>query len=105
MDDIDAPDFEPDPAASAFAEARTGLLRATLLFGSIATALALIVVPAVDKPGKGSVAARLDEVDMVTTGSIRHTDTQRYIVRRSVLQGPDREPCLLFPNGTQRGAC
>ena len=104
MDDIDAP-IEPDAGSSAYAEARTGLLRATLLFGSIAAALALIVVPAVDKQAKGSVAASMDDVDMITTGSIRHTDKQRYVVRRSVLQGPDREPCLLFPNGTQRGAC
>ena len=85
------------------AEARTGLFRATLLFGSIAAALSLIVVPAADRHARMAVE-RGTEIDPVVTGSIVPPEHSRYTVRRSVLQ-PDNGPCLLYPDGTQRGAC
>ena len=88
-----------------FAEARTGLFRATLLFGSIAVALALIVVPAVDHPAKVAVADTADGIDPIITGSTTIPDIRRYTLRRSVLDGPRSGPCLLFPDGTQRGKC
>jgi hypothetical protein len=87
-------------------EARSGLFRATLLFGSIAVALAMIVVPTADQQAKQRVAAeRARELDPITTGSNSTTDRQSYVSRRSVLTDPSKGPCLLFPDGTQRGAC
>lgn len=89
-----------------FAEARTGLFRATLLFGSAAAALSLIVVPEIDHRAKLIVAERAADVDPVTTGSIGpRADVRRYTIHRSVLDRPDREPCIMFPDGSQKGAC
>lgn len=87
-----------------FVEARTGLFRATLLFGSIAGALALIVVPAADRHAKLTVAEH--GLDPVVTGSAaRPGDKRTYVERRSVLWDAKNGPCLLFPDGSQRGAC
>ncbi|KAB0677062.1 hypothetical protein F6X38_19570 [Aureimonas leprariae] len=88
------------------AEARTGLFRATLLFGSAAAALSLIVVPMADRQAKLIVAERASDLDAMTTGSIgSDANVQRYTIRRSVLDRPDRAPCIMFPDGRQTGAC
>ena len=93
------------PAISeTLAQARTGLFRATLLFGSIAVALALIVVPAADRQAKLSAFDRKG-IDTLTTGSVANPEKLRYVVRRSVLQDHAAGPCLMFPDGTRRGAC
>jgi hypothetical protein len=86
-------------------EARSGLFRATLLFGSIAVALAMIVVPTADHQAKRVAAERTRELDPITTGSSGTSDRKTYVARRSVLSDPSKGPCLLFPDGTQRGAC
>jgi len=90
--------------SDSLAEARTGLFRATLLFGSIAAALALIVVPAVDRHTKVAVSQGQD-LDMMPTGSNSHANRRTYVESRSVLWDSKTGPCLLFPDGTQRGAC
>lgn len=89
------------------AEARTGLFRATLLFGSALAALSLIVVPEVDHRTKVFVAERAAGLDPVTTGSIAPPAAAngRYTIRRSVLDMPERGPCIMFPDGRQKGAC
>jgi hypothetical protein len=88
--------------AKGIAEARTGLFRATLLFGSIAAALSLIIVPAADRHAR-EIAEERAALDQFVTGSNKPT-VDRYTKRRSVLHA-NQEPCLLFPDGTQRGAC
>lgn len=94
------------PSSRSIAEARTGLFRATLLFGSAAAALSLIVVPMVDRETKLIVAERSAGVDAMTTGSIgSDANARRYTLRRSVLDRPDRTPCIMFPDGRQAGAC
>lgn len=91
--------------AEGIAEARTGLFRATLLFGSIAAALSLIIVPAADRHSREVVAAR-EGLDPVATGSIaKPANAERYTLRRSVLRQDSEGPCLLFPDGSQKGAC
>ncbi|MBC8131113.1 MAG: hypothetical protein H7Y08_12425 [Rhizobiaceae bacterium] len=90
--------------ADTLAEARTGLFRATLLFGSIAVALSLIVVPAADRHAKETVAERSRDVDPMVTGSTPD-GARRYVVRRSVLDIDRTGPCLFFPDGSERGAC
>lgn len=91
-------------SSAALAEARTGLFRATLLFGSIAAALALIVIPPADRHGKADIAQRSPVLDPISTAS---TDAAKrsYLESRSVLWDNKNGPCLLFPDGTQRGAC
>ena len=91
--------------SESIAEARTGLFRATLLFGSIAAALALIVVPAADRHAKLATADQAEGLDMMPTGSNKHADRRTYVESRSVLWDSKTGPCLLFPDGTQRGAC
>jgi hypothetical protein len=88
--------------AKGIAEARTGLFRATLLFGSIAAALSLIILPATDRHSREDADARVG-VDQTATGSVR-TPAELHTMRRTPLQ-PNQEPCLFFPDGTQRGAC
>ena len=85
------------------ADARTGLLRATMLFGSIAVALSMIVVPMADRHARTVVAERDVGLDEITTGSIGFRGV--YTATRSVLQANGAGPCLLFPDGTHRGAC
>lgn len=81
-------------------ELRTGLLRATLLFGAITIGLALVVVPA----ARHSVdyVASTPQLDTMTTGSI---GTGRYTVHRSVLQAPGAGPCIVHASGQRTGAC
>ncbi len=101
-------DFEADDelgggrrAPDSITELRTGLFRATLLFGSIALALALIVAPAA-KRGADYVASTA-QVDTMATGSIGSSN--RYTVRRSVLQRSGARPCVIFSDGGSTGAC
>ena len=82
-----------------------GALRITLLFGSAAVALALIIAPIADN----STRARFVDngypanIDRVTTGSV---PTKRfYTVRRSVLQKSPTSVCIIRENGRRDGDC
>ncbi|WP_152047998.1 hypothetical protein [Aureimonas psammosilenae] len=84
------------------AEARRGLTRALLLFGSIGAALILIVVPDSARHGRDEGDAE-PVLDRTMTGSVdtaKDHDPQEWADARS-----DAGPCLMFPDGTQRGAC
>ncbi|MBE7185936.1 MAG: hypothetical protein INR68_16185 [Methylobacterium mesophilicum] len=92
---------------SPLAEAGFGVLRATLLFSSVAVALTLLIVPAVDKnprlamnmPGK-------PQLDMMTTASVTRGDpAPTYTLRRSVLQPSPDAVCRIEANGARSGAC
>lgn len=98
MDEHDFEDdgFRPrDRLGDQIAEMRTGLLRATLLFGAVAMALALVLAPVAQ--GTVEYASR-PQLDMMTTGSIV-APSNTYTVRRSVLQPAGAAPCVLFPGG------
>lgn len=84
-------------------EIRTGLLRATLLFGSIALALALIITPAAKRGADYVVSTAAPQIDGMATGSIGGAN--RYTVRRSVLQRSGSRPCVIFSDGGSTGAC
>lgn len=80
------------------------ILRVTLLFGSIAVAIAMLVVPILQNGARhvswdGPAAG----VDTMATGSIRD-GANRYTIRRSVLQSPG-QVCVISENGTRSGAC
>jgi hypothetical protein len=83
-----------------------GALRVTLLFGSAAVALALILVPLAERHlkapvGPGSSASA--GIDRTITGSIGRPGT--YTERRSVLQPSPQSVCIIRDNGTRFGDC
>ncbi|SFI83521.1 hypothetical protein SAMN04515648_1947 [Phyllobacterium sp. CL33Tsu] len=88
--------------------AGTGLLRITLLFGSAAIALALIIAPLADRGSQSVVdysAGR--SLDEMATGSIRKDDpsTKTYTIHRSVLQRSPNAVCIIKSDGSQSGDC
>lgn len=83
-----------------------GVLRVSLLFGSIAVALALIIAPiAADKTR--TIVARANApfgIDQTVTGSVG-TWGKRYTVHRSVLQSSRNAICIIQSNGARHGDC
>lgn len=83
-----------------------GILRITLLFGSAAVALALIIAPLASRGSQAvvdySTGRSLDEIQ---TGSIKKADPSTYTVRRSVLQRAPTAVCVIQSNGVKTGDC
>jgi hypothetical protein len=82
-----------------------GILRITLLFGSAAVALALIVAPIAESQtrsyvARGGTPAGLDEM---TTGSTGYRG--EYTIRKSVLQSSPQTVCVIRDNGVRIGDC
>lgn len=88
-------------SSGSLAEARRGICRATLLFGSIAAALALIVVPAIDRRAPTVGVDGSAGLDATITGSI----TPASGAQRTIFDRPETGPCIMFPDGSQKGAC
>lgn len=84
---------------------RTGALRAALLFGTIAIAVATIVAPLLSARGERDVAYRNAGYDTITTGSVRPTRGQIYTVRRSITQPMPDALCIIDAAGHHKGAC
>lgn len=78
-----------------------GMLRVTLLFGSAAAALALILAPAADRYSRTQVVG-MESVDYMSTGSIAPSSS--YTIRRSVLQKTG-SVCIIHADGRQSGDC
>lgn len=81
-----------------------GALRIALLFGSIAVALVLVLMPAI----QGVTGLRLAGndnlgIDPITTGSVSYNGG--YTIRRSVLQSNPTSVCVIRDNGTRIGDC
>jgi hypothetical protein len=77
------------------------MLRATLLFGSAAMALALILTPIADRFSRDpNIGAALD---YMATGSIERSGN--YTIRRSVLQKDPSSVCIVRPDGRHSGDC
>lgn len=83
-----------------------GALRITLLFGSAAVALAIILVPLINRATGDDSAfqARSRNVDTIITGSTSK-GTNEYSVRRSILQDDVTQPCVIYADGRQTGDC
>lgn len=98
-------DSKQEPV-TAIETASFGALRITLLFGSAAVALAIILVPLINRAtgGDAMMQARGQAVDTFYTGS---TTKQKnaYSVRRSVLQDDVTQPCIIYADGRQAGDC
>lgn len=93
-----APGRDAQPGVSGL-----GSLRMALLFGSGAIALALLVVPLVDRGGDAQVAEGPGQLDTMATGSIQRGGS--YTIRRSVLQDNPNSVCIIRPNGARAGDC
>jgi hypothetical protein len=85
-----------------------GILRITLLFGSAAIALALIIAPIAERQTRSYLArsGAPDGIDDVTTGGIGSTGYRgQYTIRQSVLQSSPHTVCVIRDNGVQIGDC
>jgi hypothetical protein len=89
-----------------FLGAGTGVLRLTLLFGSAAIALALVVAPLADRKSKSVVDyASSRSIDEMSTGSIKKAAPSEYTIRRSVLQKSPASVCIINSDGSKSGDC
>jgi hypothetical protein len=83
-----------------------GALRVTLLFGSAAVGLALILTPLaesqVERMAYSSYSSRLDTM---ATGTVGPRASGSYTVRRSVLQPSPSSVCIIRSNGARTGDC
>lgn len=94
------------PDSSGEKPVRTGALRAALLFGTVAIAVATIVAPMLASHSDRQVAYRNVGYDPVTTGSITPAARDRiYTVRRSVTQPMPDALCIIDGAGHRTGAC
>lgn len=85
-----------------------GVLRLTLLFGSVAVAMALFLTPLLDTQTRRiAQSGQLFPagVDMMSTGSIGPRNSNSYVVRRSVLQSSPSSVCIIRENGSRSGDC
>jgi len=83
----------------------SGVVRFALLFGSAAIALALLIVPMLERAGTSNTRqAGWAGVDTMATGSIAPSGPS-YVVRRSVLQKSPSAVCIIAQNGARRGDC
>ncbi|MGH6859735.1 MAG: hypothetical protein ACRECY_05720 [Phyllobacterium sp.] len=89
-----------------FSGAAGGILRITLLFGSAAIALAMIIAPLANRGSQAVVDFSTGRsIDEMSVGSIRKTDPTVYTVRRSVLQSTPAAVCILNKDGSRSGDC
>ncbi len=98
---------EPHPArGGALGDFGMGALRVTLLFGSAAVALALILTPLVESQvERMAYSSHGGRLDTMATGSIGSRAGGAYTVRRSVLQPSPSSVCIIRSNGTRTGDC
>lgn len=92
---------------SPIGNAGSGVLRVTLLFGSAAVALALILAPIADDRVRPSFEriSHSSGLDQFATGSVGSNSPRNYTLRRSVLQPSPSSVCLIRENGARTGEC
>lgn len=82
-----------------------GILRITLLFGSAAVALALIIAPLADSQTRDYAAEdAVLGLDEIATGSISNAGNV-YTIHRSVLQSSPDAVCIIHQDGRRQGDC
>lgn len=86
-------------------DAGSGALRIALLFGSVAVAFALFLVPIMSRNDGYSFGGRSSGqgLDQMSTGSISKSNA--YVVRRSVLQQTPNSICVIRADGAKSGDC
>ena len=103
MRDDDRWNADDQAGESVFGIAGMGILRFTLLFGSAAVALALVLAPIADSQSRQFAGAGETNVDRMSTGSVPAGN--RYTVRKSVLQDSPTSICVIYDNGQRSGKC
>ncbi len=82
-----------------------GVLRLSLLFGTAAAALTLLVTPYLaDRTARQLSRAEPAGLDFMSTGSVAR-GTNTYTMRRSVLQASNTGVCIISANGSRSGDC
>jgi hypothetical protein len=83
----------------------SGALRLTLLFGSVAVAFALFLVPIMNRNDGFSFGNRASGqgLDQISTGSISKSNA--YVIRKSVLQRSPNSICVIRADGGKSGDC
>jgi hypothetical protein len=89
--------------------AGSGALRLSLLFGSAAIALTIILTPMAESEAM-RVAANQTGLDQIATGATQGTrrlapSSQSYTIRRSVLQSDRSDVCIISATGLRTGTC
>ena len=92
-----------DAAGNASRRAGGGILRVTLLFGSAAVALALILTPVLVERDK-QMASR-PVLDTMSTGSLPPAHASQYTLKRSVLSTSPHMGCRTTSDGVRSGNC
>lgn len=105
MNTDDEWDFVQEERNAGLADAGSGLLRITLLFGSAALAIAMFIVPLMNRTGSVDYAAARNNagLDQMATGSI--ATSGEYVVRHSVLQRSPASVCVIKSDGSRNGDC
>ncbi len=89
--------------------AGSGALRLSLLFGSAAIALTVILTPLAETQST-RVASSPTGLDQIATGSTPRVNRivpsgRIYTIRRSVLQSDINDVCIISGNGLRTGTC
>ncbi len=105
MNTDDEWDFVQEDRNAGLADAGTGILRITLLFGSAALAIAMFLVPLMNRTGSVDYAAARNGagLDQMATGSIANSG--EYVERQSVLQRSPASVCIIKRDGSRIGDC
>ena len=89
-----------------FGDVGMGALRVTLLFGSAAVGLALVLAPlAESQVERMAYASYTGKLDTMATGTIGPRSSGTYTVRRSILQPSPSSVCIIRSNGMRTGDC
>ena len=86
-----------------FWNAGIGAVRVALLFGVVAIAFTLMMVPIADKRSRDWALQDNTGLDTFKTGTVTRGET--YTIRRSVLQASPASVCTIRGNGEQSGDC
>jgi len=91
---------------STVSEAGHGMLRITLLFGSLAIAIALFLTPILDRSDSSNLTASAiyRGLDRTATGTVQ-ANVREYTIRRSILQKTPGATCIIHSNGMKTGDC
>ena len=89
--------------------AGSGALRLTLLFGSAAIALTIILTPMAEEQVARSTANKY-ALDQIATGSTKAASRDKsrmknFTIRRSVLQNGKDDICIISAEGIRTGTC
>ena len=91
-----------DPRGMIF-QGGTGALSMALLFASAAVGLALLAAPLAEHEVQLAIGSDAVGLDNTTTGSISQSDV--YIIHRSVLQPTPNSVCIIHRDGLKTGDC